>query len=259
VWWATLLEHRAHLHARSGYSKGSDASFPFVFLVGLQRQLFLLALAASPPRSRRDILDAYLTSYFNAWLDNHNWEGEKRVVTAFAPYVVGREESVEGFFADYPDGRLISVVREPCAWLASARAHYGREPSPRAALLARVEDATALWLRNVEGALRARERFGERVLLLRFEDLITTTAGVMERVARHLGVEMLPALLRATFNGMPIGPNSRLGDSGEPAAAGTIWTAPLSRAGLLDAAETAQVEELTASTLRRARAATETP
>ena len=37
-------------------------------------------------RSERDVLDCYFTSYFNAWLDNHNlYTGPKKVVTGFVP------------------------------------------------------------------------------------------------------------------------------------------------------------------------------
>ena len=35
-----------------------------------------------------------MTSYFNAWLDNHNlYNGPKRVVTAFAPRLSVRSQS----------------------------------------------------------------------------------------------------------------------------------------------------------------------
>ena len=60
------------------------------------------------------MLDAYFTSYFNAWLDNQNlYTGPKRVVTGFTPRLAMDEGSVERFFAAYPDGTLVSIVRDP--------------------------------------------------------------------------------------------------------------------------------------------------
>jgi hypothetical protein len=60
-----------------------------------------------PVESARDVLDAYMTAYFNAWLHNHNLYGhDKRWVIAFSPGLITGSEERDGFFTDYPDGRL---------------------------------------------------------------------------------------------------------------------------------------------------------
>src|SRR5207253_5548814 len=65
--------------------------------------------------------DLYMTAYFNAWLDNHNLYGaDKRWVVAFSPWLATEADDRTRFFTDYPEGRLIRIVRDPCGWYASA-------------------------------------------------------------------------------------------------------------------------------------------
>ena len=56
--------------------------------------------------------------------------------------------------------------------------------------------------------MQARERFGERVLLLTYERLVLETEAAMREVAARVGISMLPVLLEPTFNGRPIRANS---------------------------------------------------
>ena len=87
--WFEML-HEAHLgkYRRKGYwsSKRAAERIPFLFSMQLQRTIFDTCVATRNMRSERDVLDCYFTSYFNAWLDNHNlYTGPKKVVTGFVP------------------------------------------------------------------------------------------------------------------------------------------------------------------------------
>jgi Sulfotransferase family len=208
TWFSILQEEKVARHFRSGYKKpaekpGDDLTdvFPFLFPPGLQRLIFDSCLDATKIERERDVLDCYFTSYFNAWLDNHNlYTGPKRVVTAFAPRLIRSTPSVEAFFADYPDGTLLSIVREPRAWFASARLQeetYGD-----------VEHALKRWRRSVEAGLTAAERYGDRVVLLTYEQLVLDTEATMRDLAERLGLTISPALLTPSFNGRPIRANS---------------------------------------------------
>jgi hypothetical protein len=203
-WFGRLFEKKALTHFVEGYQKrGAKLEgetyppydvFPFLFLPRLQKAIFD-ACAAGAARER-DVLDAYFTSYFNAWLDNQNlYTGPKKVVTGFTPRLAMDPENRDRFFAAYPDGTLISIVREPRSWYRSA-VKYSLRRFPD------LETALGLWRESTEAAL------DERVVLVTYERLVEQPHEVMARIAERIGIAMSPVLLEPTFNGRPIRANS---------------------------------------------------
>jgi hypothetical protein len=71
-----------------------------------------------------------------------------------------------------------------------------------------VETAMGLWSGSVDSALRALERFGERVVVLTYEQLVQDTEATMQSVCERVGITMSPVLLEPTFNGLRIRANS---------------------------------------------------
>ena len=176
--------------------------FPFLFLPRLQKAIFDAHVAARTPQTERQVLDCYFTSYFNAWLDNHNlYTGPKKVVAGFTPRLAMDLANVERFFLAYPEGTLISIVRDPRAWYVSASRHM---PT----YYADVDVALDLWRESTDAALRAVELYGERVVLLTYEQLVLETEATMTLIAGRIGIAMSPVLLEPTFNGRPIMANS---------------------------------------------------
>ena len=57
---------------------------------------------------------------------------------------------------------------------------------------------------------RERERKKDRVIILRFDDLVNKTEATMRLVCRRIGLEFHPSLVIPTFNWEPIGSNSSL-------------------------------------------------
>jgi len=238
-----LFEKKALTHFQSGYRKpgakedetvGEHDVFPFVFLPRLQKAIF--DARAGGAKTERDLLDAYFTSYFNAWLDNQNlYTGPKRAVTGFTPRLAMDPANRDKLFAAYPDGTLISIVREPHAWYASA-ARYSPRRFPD------VETALALWRASAEAAL------DERVVVVTYERLVGQTEEVMSRLAERLGIAMSPALLQPTFNRRPIRANSA-----ETIRAYGIVSAREQKVSL-DAETAARVAELAGDLYERARA-----
>jgi hypothetical protein len=204
-WFPALYEPKAGERLRDGYSKaprGEGQVFPFCFAPSLQQAIFEQCIGARRAEGARDVLDCYFTSYFNAWLDNHNlYTGPKKVVTAFAPGLATSVANVEGYFSVYPDGILISVVRDPRGWYGSARKYKPR-------LYEDVDQALPVWRASTEAALAAVERYGEKVMLLTYEQLVLETEETMRRVAGRIGISMSRVLLSPTFNGCPIRANS---------------------------------------------------
>jgi hypothetical protein len=229
-WFPMLFEKPAGKDLKRGYRKSPGTEpFPFVFLPKLQKAIFADCIASRGVERERDVLDCYMTSYFNAWLDNQNLYSEpKRAVTGFTPRLSMNLANVESFFAAYPDGTLISIIRDPRAWFASARTH--------ATKFADLDTALAMWRRSAEAMIEAGEQFSERTLVLTYEDLVGRTEETMSRVAQRIGITMSPSLLTPTFNGRPIRANS---------------TDPVERAGILPERALAYRESLDEQTIAR--------
>ena len=198
-WFGVLFEKMLIEHTREGYKKGrrDKEKFPFIFLPSLQRRIFLHHVELSKPNSIRDVFDAYMTSYFGAWISNQNYIGPKKCITAFTPRLSENSENMDQFFRIYPDGKLITLVRDPLNWFPSAMRHvhdkYGN-----------LENAVAQWLTNAQAAIANKERYGSRVCILRFEDLVGKTEAVMRHISNFIGIEFDPILLTPTFNKIPI-------------------------------------------------------
>jgi hypothetical protein len=233
-WFDVLFEAPARDYLLRGYKKPSTKRhdhdvFPFLFLPRLQQAIFEQCVAGRLVERERDVLDCYFTSYFNAWLDNQNlYSGSKKIVTAFVARLSGELANVERFFAAYPDGTLISIVREPCAWYASAQKYRWR--------YADLEESVRRWRRSTTAAIEAGTRFPDRVAVLTYDLLVLETEATMRRLADRLGITMSPELLTPTFNGRPIRANS---------------STPVERHGILTDRTTAYRDSLDTATIDR--------
>jgi hypothetical protein len=216
-WLETLFEESVLNHFRKGYKKEKkrDDAFLFLFLPSVQREIFLHYLASLDAITLRDIFDAYMTSYFGAWLNNQNSSGHKKYITAFTPRLAMPEDNMECFFDIYPDGRLISIVRDPRNWYPSAIRH-----TPR--ICRNVFEAVELWAKNARAMLRNKDRYGERVCILTFEDLVANTEPVMRYLARFLEIKFDDVLLTPTFNKYPIKANTSFRSEGHGIIPGTL-------------------------------------
>jgi hypothetical protein len=208
TWFAKLKEAYLSTMFRKGRrtipmkapGEKSKGRYPFLLPPAFQRLLFLQEIERRAPiTSERQILDCYMTSLFNAWLDNQNLRGaDKRWVVAFSPrraWGEGREK----LFELYPDGRLISILRDPLSWYTSAQ---GRDPE------ADPEALLELWKRSAREMVEAKGRYGDQVFILRFDELVRDTEKTMRGLAGFLEIDFDPVLTTPTFNGYPVGANS---------------------------------------------------
>jgi len=247
TWFAALYEEKVGEHLVAGWRKPglkeTDVDvFPFLFLPRLQKQLFDACLADRKAERQLEVLDAYFTAYFNAWVDNQNlYGGPKKLVTAFTPRTSLDPPSVKRFFRDYPDGWLVTIIREPRAWYASASRHRREYQNLEAAL--------DLWRASATAAVEARERYGDRVVILTYEELVEDTEGTMRRLAERLGLAWDPILLVPTFNGRPARANS----SDPVQRYGVLADRTEAWRDVLDPEATARVEELAGDLYERTR------
>ncbi len=240
-WFGILFEKMIVEHTREGYKKGrrDKERFPFVFIPSLQRKIFLHCVNSAQPETLRDIFNAYMTSYFGAWINNQNYIGPKSLITAFTPRLSESPENMDLFFEIYPDGKLISLIRDPLNWFPSAMRHVSDK-------YGNLEKAVAQWLSNVQASIRNKERYGERVCILRFEDLLNDTEAVMRLLSKRIGIEFNPILLTPTFNKIPI----RAHTSFKVEKHGVV-NSPLSRFKTLSRHESEKIKHLTDETYQR--------
>jgi hypothetical protein len=174
-----------------------------------------------------------MTSYFGAWLNNQNTSGNKKFIIAFTARLAMSMNNMESFFEIYSDGRLISIVRDPKNWFPSALRHdpvkYGD-----------IRSALGLWHESTQAMIRNKEKFGERVCIIKFEDLVSKTESVMCHLANFLGIQFDRILVTPTFNKFPIRANT----SFEMEEAG-ILNSTLTRYKILKAEELEIIDKMT--------------
>jgi hypothetical protein len=202
-WLEILFEDKVLTHFRKGYRKqrGQDEFFLFLFLPSVQREIFLNYVGSIKSITLRDIFNAYMTSYFGAWLNNQNSAGHKKFVTAFTARLAMSKDNMESFFHIYPEGRLISVIRDPRNWYPSASRHKPR-------VYGNINKALDIWKKSAQAMLWNKERYGNRVCIVTFEDLISKTEAVMRYLAEFLEITFDSTLLIPTFNKYPIKANT---------------------------------------------------
>ncbi len=220
----------------SGYTKGRHNSYRmnFFLLPQLQRELFREALTKSGRTSARDVLNAYFTSYFNAWLNMRTRIDQARFVSGFTPMIAVEPENMDRFWEAYPDGYLISSIRSPLSWHPSF-VRLKRD----AAELTNVKATAARWNSSVQAMFRERGRNPDRVVVLRFDDLVKNTEASMRLICSRIGLDFHPALVTPTFNGEPIASNSLFAAT-EP---GVMNHTPAQRESLLSDEERGYLNE----------------
>jgi hypothetical protein len=237
-WFKVLFEKMVVDHAQKGYKKGrrDKESFAFFFIPSLQKEIFLAYLKSHKTPALRDVFNAYMTSYFGAWINNQNISGHKKIVTAFTPRLSEQKENMEYFFDIYPDGRLISIVRNPKNWYPSALRHVPEKYGD-------LSGAISQWNESTRAAIFNKQQYGDRVCIIEFENLLNKTETVMRYLARFLSIDFDDILLLPTFNKFPIKAHT----SFDAKHAG-ILNSPLSRYNTLSEQESKSIEKLTRET-----------
>lgn len=162
----------------------------------LQNAIFEELCSKQDNLTQREVLDAYMTSFFKAWVDYSSHSANKKYFTGYVPRLSQTDGSLQRFFNDYPDGYFITVLRDPRSWLVSERKHTPYHSSKKI-------DVSA-WQKSCEAMLSATQKFGERVKIVAFESLVLDTENVMRKLCESIGIDFHTSLLTPSFNGKPI-------------------------------------------------------
>jgi len=205
-WLKKLYEQRLEQFYNKGYVKAGSNPYaakevhPFNFDVNMLVGAFRAFCDHVEIKSQRDVLNCYFSAFFAAW-KNFEVPDSAAWVAAFCPRVLMYEESADRLLADYPDGAVLSSVRDPRTWYASSRKHNKNE-------YADVRKAIDLWISSTRQIMERQVSSGGRVMAFTYDDLVNDTPAIMIQVAERLGIPYDPVLEMPTYLGRPILSNS---------------------------------------------------
>jgi hypothetical protein len=104
------------------------------------------------------------------------------------------EGHADAIFAAYPSARMVHVIRDPRDRFASQSVH-------RRAARGGVGSGIALWLWSADLAERNQQRFGDRYLVVRLEDLLTDSERTLRSVCAFIREPYAPTMLETVAGG----------------------------------------------------------
>ena len=161
----------------------------FIFNPFIEKKIFK-SLRTNNLRSN---FNAYFTAFFNAFINyKNNKNDKKKFITAFLPRFIIIDKSIDLFFQIYPNGKLINIIRDPRSWLISAQKHSRSYEDTSASL--------ELWKKNCENSLKYKNKYFEKIILIKFDDLIKNTEMTMRKICSKININFEESLLCPTFN-----------------------------------------------------------
>ncbi|MGK7877644.1 MAG: sulfotransferase [Xenococcaceae cyanobacterium] len=142
-------------------------------------------------RSRAHNVAAFFRSTFDAW-GNYKRTGQQVVYVGYSPIVVVDTEKI---LRDFPQAHMLHVVRNP--W--SAYADTKKRPVPLS-----LPNYMLGWTLNQYYALLYKQKFPERLHIVRAEDVMSDSVKALGAVCEKLGLEASPSLKTPSWNGDPL-------------------------------------------------------
>ncbi len=139
-------------------------------------------------RSRGNNVAAFFRATFDAWKD-YRRTGEQSVYVGYSPILVIDADKV---LNDLPGAHFLHIVRNP--W--SAYADTKKRPVPLS-----LAHYMLGWMMNQYYALYFKERFPDRLHIVRAEDVMTDLYKTLGDVCQKLGLEPTDLLRKPTWNG----------------------------------------------------------
>lgn len=133
-------------------------------------------------------VSAFFRATFDAWKD-YRRTGREVVYVGYSPIV---SVDADRILRDFPDAHVLHVVRNP--W--SAFADTLKRPVPMS-----LENYLLGWTTNQYFALLFRDRYPDRVHIVRAEDVMLDSKGVLGRICEKVGLEPSDCLAKPSWNG----------------------------------------------------------
>jgi hypothetical protein len=156
-----------------------------------ERRQIYCRLVEESGRARGSNVAAFFRATFDAWKD-YQRTGQEIVYVGYSPVIVVDAEKV---LRDHPRAHVLHVVRNP--W--SAYADTKKRPVPLS-----LHDYVFQWVVNQYHALLYREKYPDRVHVVRLEDVLDDPAAALEPICEKLGVAPSDSLKAPTWNRSPL-------------------------------------------------------
>jgi hypothetical protein len=143
------------------------------------------------PLNRATFVTAFFQSTFETW-KNVNRSGKESFYVGYNPVQVFDTDKI---LADFPDGHVIHVARNPYSGFADT----SKRPFPLG-----IKRYAWTWNLCQHMALTYKEKYPDRFHLVRFEDLVANPAATMEGLLKRLGLPMSEHCLHPSFNGVKL-------------------------------------------------------
>jgi hypothetical protein len=180
-------------------------------------------------RTQAVFLTAYVRSFFELWPQTANCP--EHPVLGHCPVAILDAPEI---WADFPNARLIHVVRSPVAGFCDMRARHPRlEP----------ESYVRKWCLINGLAASLAGKYPDRVRLVRFDDLLSRRESAMRAICQWVGLAFDDIVLRPTWCGRPLDP-AHMGPFGGVPEVSAAREARVSKG--VDAATSDTIERLTA-------------
>ena len=152
-----------------------------------RKRLFVESMR-NKPRTRAHLVEAFFRSTFDSW-KNCNRSGKEKAWLGYNPVQVLDTEKI---LADFPDGHVIHVVRNPYSGYSDTK----KRPFPIS-----LERYTWTWSYCQHLALTYAERYPQNFHIIRFEDIVADPKTAMTKLCKQLGVAYSETCLYPSWNG----------------------------------------------------------
>ena len=171
-----------------GRSKFRDCGME---MVEADRKARFIKIANELGRSRAHLVEAFFRSTFDTWT-NYNTSGREKYYVGYNPVQVLDTEKI---LADFPEGHVIHVVRNPYAGMAD----QFRRPFPP-----EIKRYAHTWAYAQELALTYRDKYPGHFHIVRFEDIVSDKPATMAKLQADLGLTESDTMLYPSFNGVEL-------------------------------------------------------
>ena len=149
---------------------------------------YYLEYIAQVGRSTANNVLAFFKATFDAWKDP-NRSGGEFVYVGYSPIIIVDADKI---LKDFPKAHVLHVVRNP--W--SAYADTKKRPVPMS-----LQNYMRAWVLNQYHALLFKERYPERVHIVRTRDVLADPVKVLGDVCNKLSLDLSNTLKTPTWNG----------------------------------------------------------
>jgi hypothetical protein len=153
-----------------------------------ERKARFVELMQGRERTRGALVEAYYRSTALAWKDATR-SGQEHAYVGYSPIIVIDAEKI---LSDLPHAHVLQVVRNP--WSAYA------DTKKRAVPLS-IEHYMTGWVTNQVYALAARDRFPDRMHVVRYSDIIQDPKATLGAVLAKMGIGPADTLAYPSVNG----------------------------------------------------------